>query len=613
MAYNFVKASVPSVSPGYYFTVKEFSGGLCKKETDLADNQVCELDNMFFSDGKLMCRGGLKGIAGNFSGAFHSRLPAEYFENAVFHCGDALFRFDGENVTKLMEGVPDCSSVMVRINSKVYVYTEQEKIYEIDRDFNVTEKQPYIPHVTNFAFNESETFDFIEDVNMMTRYIKCTYTKLIEIDGKYELPFDVDKTREIRLFVDGERVESGINIIKQNRAIVVEKNGYSGYLNNKVVSLEYAVKNSEKDPVEDNAKKIFGSRIAFCYGGTSNDGTRVFLTGNDEFPGWYFRSELADPLYFSDMGAEHLGDGSERITGAEKRYEKLFFFTESRVFSMTYSFSENYGAIFDIKEVNTPVGCTMRGTVQAVDNTIVFADKASGVHILQSTDIFDELNVKHISANISDSGEHSFARGENFCSCDYDRKYFIFDGKELFMWDYGRTPYYTTGDHKKAEERLSWHRFTGFSDCVCIFSLSGQLYFITDNGGCSLFKYDLSEGSDTVYTEDTQEENDVVCGFKTKSYDFDVGHMRKKVEHISFDYRCDPSDTPHFEVRVYGDGEEICRFAPFVSRPEGRIKLKIPTYYAKGLSLKFSSSGGVPAISNLTFCARNAGRMKHTV
>ncbi len=612
LAYNFVKTHGISSSQRKIYNVPDLSGGVCFDGRYAADNQLCGMENMSFSDGMLCMRGGICGIKGDISGKFYSRLEGEFFGNVLFHCGSCVYRFDGNEVHRISEVVSACPSFFIRMKSSAYLYTSDRRVFLITNEFVCAEASPYVPNIAVYTSNDSDTMQTDEAVNLMTRFVKCTYTGISNSAQILPLPFAMDTGYPAKLYVNGMWQKRTIFNTHGDNRVSLSTVDY-GIDSSCTLVIEYAVKDSEKTPVEKNIEKFFGSTISFSFGGTSGDGTRAFVTGNDAYPGWYLRSNLTDPLYFPDTCAELLGDGCEKITGAARRYEKQYIFSEKHIYAMTYSFTAENGAQFDICEINTSVGCTVPRTVQAVDNTLVFCDKILGVHILQSTDIFDELNVKHISENITKSESDAFVKTSASCSCNHGRMYWILCDGELFVWDYGRTPYYTSGDQKKAEKRLSWHRFTGFADCADMFSLAGRLYFIFDNDGCSLYSYNTDADGDTVYADGTAETRDICCTFRTKAYDFGIKHARKRAEYVSLDYS-GFSDTPvNVEITVYGDGKEICRHEPFISRREGRIKLKIPTFYASEYSVGLKACGGRTGFYNLAFCICEADRKKHTV
>ena len=599
MAYNRVNVGSVSGRGRRVFSPGSLSGGLSAFENG-NDGALQAVLDMIFENGKLVPRAGFC-KKDEVEGAFHSIFESGFEKKVLLHIGTSLFSFDGENIFVVSSELPDCHSVFLAMNAKVYLYCSNFELFEIKSGMTVQKAVPYIPEIT-YSRNLSMTdFDTLEPVNLLTRMVKCSY-KTYTDNAKYTLPFEADESVPVKVYTDG--VLNPDLVMGFGEPKKLSMRGTGTILGVETVSLVFAI--SQNDPtVQENLKKIYGCDIAFCYGGTSNDGTRAFLTANDEYPGAYFISELRNPLYFPENGAEILGDG-EKITAAQKRYEKLFFFTEKGVYSMQYDFSAEKGASFPVAEVYSPVGCDMKNTVRSVDNTPVFADRRSGIYILQSTDIFNELNVKHVSANLS--GHWGENRDENavFSSCDHDRKYYICDGKSVFVWDYGKTPYYNSADFDAAETRLAWYKLSVPTGCKYIFSHGGILYFLTEDEKVEIFSLSASSALSSDLPSDGGNENGteslpVNAFFMTKGYDLGTKSHRKKLVSLSFD--CDVYEKGGgMTVEFFADGESFWSYTPPLGEKSRRLKIKVPTRYADKFAVKFSFFGARIGVSGLEFC-----------
>ena len=78
---------------------------------------------------------------------------------------------------------------------------------------------------------------------------------------------------------------------------------------------------------------------------------------------------------------------------------ELVIFKESSLFKVGYSF-DGENVFYPVRECHSTIGCDMPGSVQLIDNRLVFAHSKSGVHMLVSTDNETEEAVKPLSANI---------------------------------------------------------------------------------------------------------------------------------------------------------------------------------------------------------------------
>ncbi len=212
-------------------------------------------------------------------------------------------------------------------------------------------------------------------------------------------------------------------------------------------------------------EKITGCKAAVRFGGEAAGlagGTRVFVTGNAAYPYHYWRSDIglhvsAGMTYFPDLYEEVLDQNSEPITAAAKMGEQLILFKESSVFAVGYSF-DGENVYYPVRECNNAIGCDMPGSVQLIDNRLVFAHSRSGVHMLVSASNALENIVKPLSANVNSL----LLRERNLksaCSCDFGRYYWLCVNGRAYLWDYDTTPYYNYSDYDKAQRRLAWYRF----------------------------------------------------------------------------------------------------------------------------------------------------------
>jgi hypothetical protein len=187
----------------------------------------------------------------------------------------------------------------------------------------------------------------------------------------------------------------------------------------------------EEDKITPKKRRIMGCTSAVRFGGETagvTGGTRVFVTANPAYPYRYWRSDLglhvsAGMRYFPDTAEEVLDQNSEAITAAAKMGDELIIFKENSIFAVGYSF-DGEEVYYPVRECHSTIGCDMPGSVQLIDNRLVFAHSKSGVHILVSTDNDLENIVKPISANVGplllkESGL------KEACSCDYGRYYWL--------------------------------------------------------------------------------------------------------------------------------------------------------------------------------------------
>ena len=613
MAYNSVgTGNISSVSK-YLFKVPKLSGGYAFDD-ESETNAVAEMSNMYFDRGIFMTRGAFCAKGEQINCEYKSKFDEEYYGNIIFHAGTSLYRFDGEKIHKMCEKVGD-KGFFLRMNAKVYFYSSDEKIFETDKDFNCEEKEPYYPLIIKSSDSYLGSYDASEPFNMLTSRVRCEYqintSSATSTVQRFVLPYSLDTTKPFYLYSDGKKLTtSSTHYDPENKQVSFTLRVSP---NLKKVEVEYTIDIEDKKnkTLKEYLSKIYGSTIAFCYGGTTKDGSRAFITGNPDYPSMYFRSELKNPLFFPDNTQETLGDGSEKVNGAEKRYEKMYFFTDRHIYSMSYSFSEENGPVFTVNSINTGVGCNMNGSVKALDNTIVFGDKTDGIYILQSTDIFDELNILPISQNLKGDTGVPFAKEGKCFSCDFDRKYYICNGKSVYMWDYGRVPFYSGAEYRTSQRKLPWFKVCESEDFSDMFALAGKLYFVKSKEKTEIFACSAENFSDTVFSGDgSPSEKNIISYFTTKKYDFGNSYVRKKLLKFSFDYENKSGKERSFDLSFFADGKLFYTANVKTDKNEGRLTVKLPSYCANRYSVKLEMNGGGICVENLAFLWQKAERVK---
>lgn len=607
MAYVSVNVGNVSGSSRGRYTVDGFSGGINRTEPAYAigNEQLASAENCRSVGGALRVRGGITEKA-ILAGKIHSILREEYGESRLFHCGNTVYSFDGTTLTVLSRDIPDEDSTFWRMNQNAYLATVSGKLFQIEKEGTCSAVEPYIPTLMECnSPNVDDGYTVIDAINMLSRRIKVTFLCGLRTSVTLHLPYEIDTSEDVLFWVNETPIEYVNHSAEGNRYYYI--GDFHGGTDVKL-TVEYTVSD---EAFEEYRKQIFGSRIAVSFGGATAGGSRVFLTGNDEYPGQYYYSDLTNPLYFPDTSRETLGDGCESVVAAEKRYEKLYFFTAHRIFAMSYSFDEQNGATFTVSEISTPVGCGMKDSVCLIDNTLVFADRRRGVFLLQSTDIFSELNVRPISVNLSDGTD--FAADGVYGSCDCGRNYFLFDGQKLLVWDYGETPYYDSGNPGKAARRLSWQEWSGFEGCQKLFSVKEKLYFIRERDekvylvaydaetACDRFiqtteaettEAETNEGAADTQGSDKTVEREIVASFVGKSCDFGAPHREKRLCEAAFAYSV-KGDGARITVRFSGDEKEFYDCTVELSQKSGYLRLRVPPYKAFRYQIAVETVGSI--------------------
>lgn len=392
----------------------------------------------------------------------------------IAHIGNKLYMFDENSAQPdvLSDILPDKQSVFAEFLSKLYIYCDRH-VFCVDTDFVFKEEECDAPVLYNDiipgygAFTTAVQNDV--SLNLIAPRIAIEYVK-----GKvesYPLPYKCDLTRNVEVLVEGEVYPSDKYIVYENRVL------FSDYTKicEKKVKISYYVANDDDIGFEDSFSSC---SVCEVFGGNNLSGTRIFMTGNPDKKGVYYKSELLNPLFFSEDDYEIVGDGCDNVTGLIKMYDSMIILTERAVYAMAYVLSEPL-PYFSIKMLSNQVGCDMPKSIALVDNRVVFANSNKGIFILDSANEAGEHNVKPISKNIERNGNTGFFDCNvddlrNACSIDFERKYILCVKNRAYIWDYGKSPYSESSNYSKAQTRLIF-TLRDFEDADYLFNLSGKL------------------------------------------------------------------------------------------------------------------------------------------
>lgn len=427
--------------------------------------------------------------------------------------------------TEMQDEMENIPGTFCEFGDRLYYFGGSE-IWEIAPDFTVKPVTPYVPVVMMNASPNLKSGDDNEAYNLIGAGLTVWYNGEGGNAINYQLPQKGLDNTEVRVNVNAVDLKEGINFtVNRMDGTVDFTGGASPYgapekgTNNVWVT---AYKTTyEEDGFTPKKNRITRCTLAVRFGGEAAGvvgGTRVFAMANPNYPYRYWRSDLGLHVssgvgYFPDTSEELLDQNSEAITAAAKMGDELIIFKENSIFAVGYSF-DGKDVYYPVRECHITIGCDMPGSVQLIDNQLVFAHSKSGVHMLVTLNNELENIVKPISANIN-----SLLLKENnlkgACSCDYDRYYWLCTSGRVYLWDYDTTPYYNYADYDKAQKRLAWYRFDHVSASV----------FFEDGGLCY--------GGAAGIVKFTKSRNDfgqaISAYFKSKAFDMGSPEEEKTI------------------------------------------------------------------------------------
>jgi len=468
----------------------QINGGLNTRDPQhkIDDSQSPDMLNMWARNGVLCKRWGQEYVKDRVSvdakgektffdldfGAIHSISPL-YEGFNVIHGNDKLYKVDlATGANTAIETVANAESTFLLFSGLLY-FMDGADIWEISADFDVRKisddaedeaQRPYKPIVYINCKPDMSESTASEAFNLIGAGFRVQYNG----DGTsttYKLPIKGLDTTAVRATVGGaDLVENtGFTVNRTNGTVTFAIAPVKG--TNNVIITAYKTQAGFKE-------RIVKCKVAIAFGGESADiqgGTRVFVmkNPNPEYSRTYWYSDLGagqsyGMKYFPDTQYEHLLQNNEPIMAAAKQGGELIIFKTRSLFAVTYEF-DGQDVYYPLREFNSTIGCDMPGSVQLIDNSLVFANTYGGVFTIVTTAGKQEENVKPVSANINMSLLHETNLAAA-TSVDYDRKYWLCVGSVAYVWDYEIAPFYGYTDYEKAQRRLVWFKFANIDAAV---------------------------------------------------------------------------------------------------------------------------------------------------
>ncbi len=532
---GYVKTSFPSLSSAAtkIAYLENPSNGVCydKDDLHLQNGQSPDMVNLEAFSGVLRTRAGQCSVFGKdpLCSSFHSITKQPFYDATILHNGTNLYKLSsGKSPELLFSDMPDANSVFVEFKSKLYIYTSL-RIYSVDKDFKVIEEMPYAPLLFE-AFHrthENAKVNTNNKFNLVAPALTVSYRESSIGATEYNFPVEADIARPIIIKAENETVDASKYTLSSKKITFKE---YVFVDSSRPLTVSFFAKNIEDLGFEDKFSKC---TIGETFGGTIVSGTRIFMTGNSDLPGYYFTSELLDPLRFDEDSYDIIGSGNENITAMIKQYGNLVLFTDRSVFRMTYEYQDSE-TIFSVKELSHYIGCDIPRSVEIIDNRIVFANSLKGVFLIDSSEDFGEQNIKPISGNINEGSSVCLLSQDkdaikNAFSIDFNRKYYLCVGTYVYVWDYNARYYSSSSDYSSSQQRLVWYVFCGIK-AHTFFELDGLLYTAgtqTDSG-FAVFK---NEGKDF--------DKPIQYSFSSAKTYLSYPHLFKSIRELMLDIKCE--------------------------------------------------------------------------
>ncbi|MBQ1250433.1 MAG: hypothetical protein IIY00_02380, partial [Clostridia bacterium] len=466
----FVRLSnLPAPSAERICNIPSLAGGLNIHDDPvrLAEDQSPELVNLWWKDGLLRSRPSLTSAV-RLPGDVDSGCacyPHLYHGYYIVHRGTRLFALS-EDLRSFTEipvdhvfytdaegdrifGLPEVYGTFVLHNGLLYYKTS--KIYiVIEEDLSVDSVNPFCPtYLINADPGTPGAGDLYQPLNRLCRSFYVTYSPAADKTTEFYAPFydcaaiDVEILDETGEWVAVNDFGSFNNTNRQTRGvhIVNETEIVAGQNNVRILWSRQTSK-----AFKTQYAQLMSCNLAAVYGGGA--GLCMVLAGCSDQPNAWFWSANTDismdPTYFPMEHYNLAGDFSDPITALGQQQNKLVIFQKSRIGGAQFGTVDIDGRTFitmDYAAIHPTIGCDLPGSVQLIENNLVFANRDRGIFLLRDTTAAGENTIAHLSDNIERSPDQAgllkdLKQNSTAVSMNDGERYWLLIGDHAWLWDY---------------------------------------------------------------------------------------------------------------------------------------------------------------------------------
>ena len=500
-------SSLPSPPREYTVEFPRLDGGLNNWELDyrLKADESPEMKNLWWQDGALCSRDGQVRLTAENLGVGHSAYERLFWGNGFFHIGDKLYHApltapdtaSGSLVlTEILGGVPENRGSWFRYGEHLY-YKNRGGYYRIGYDgegFTAGGVPAYSPIILINTHPTTAAGDIYQPENRLCPQKTVWYSTVSGVK-EYHLPVqDVDSVDKVE--VDGaETTAYTADLAKGTVTFATEPKHHDPVVVNSV-RITYTKAN------EEAYTSVMDCPYATAFGGSQN--VCVVMGGCAAQPNAYFWSgnhAVVDPGYFPITQYNLAGASAEAVTGFGKQQSMLVIFKERSVgrAEMNTQTMESGRVLIsmDYTAINDGIGCDLPGSIQLVQNNLVFCSTQRGVQILRDSSSAYENNIEGISRKVDNSLLKLIQRAKTVTSFDDGGRYWLAADGEVYAWDYSLSGY----------NDPSWFYFDNIRAADFITSDTGEHFHLGGDGSVTAFQRvfaDYGQAIDKRYRFATQ-------------------------------------------------------------------------------------------------------------
>lgn len=637
----------------YRVTIPQLNGGVNYAVPPhlIEDNQLSDVKNMWYKDGRLQTRPAISEISsiGTIYNdvEYYSTVKAKnkicvvsianartvlvfsFFDLYGNHLGDVKYNYDGElpnNILVLENAWQSETHADV-----LFFFFADSQLHAIgvSSDGGTAKEKPYVPTLsTGCEPSKEKEYSFVkasllEPVNLLTDSFKCDF--LTNGEGiYYSLP-----KQEIPALQDGEEIvvthicgednktythtltkanvigtvytessEQGDGKLVLDRSTGIFHFTKSGTVYAQPIAMtqsnmQFVITRTSSSA----AKKICDMSIATWFGGGSTGltgGTRLFVSGNVEYPSLMHWSALNAPLYFPENNYAEAGDSTQAITAFGKQSELLVIFKERELYCSYYVQGslptaeqlqnqevidiEAAQALFPIYQLHPAVGCDCPDTIRLCNNRLVWFNSNMKVYGLFTTGQYSERNVRELSRPIekkllklrediaaritSNDSDTVRAHLMQAFATEHESNYLLHVGSDVFVMDYssyGFTYFSSYSNDEKMAKAVAWYIWQIDGDAVPMFCSACEgygktLYVAKNENTYHALAWNDSEALDKGIAP-------IRSGLCTKLFDFGYPERLKRIN----PFYLQVSGTKNETIKLTyfrGNGKVLDDYAP---------------------------------------------------
>lgn len=366
--------------------------------------------------------------------------------------------------------------------------------------------RPFIPVLQIDTNPTTGAGNFFQRINRLTTQVKVGYLAPAN-QLTYQLPVHPIKASSIVYAWVGDPKNEDASDVSGDRLIdntVDYTNGVVTLDEAQAEGASVVIQFNIDDP--DSLSTILDSTAAIVFGGTQE--LCVVVGGPSGQPNAYFWSGnngvVMDPTYFPDNQYNLAGDNDEPITAFGRQQNMLTVFQPNATGRAVFSTETINGLVqvtMDYTRINAEIGCDLPGSLQLVENNLVWANRKYGVCRLKDSSAAYENNITVLSRKIN-SGRFDYAGllndiaahdSADVRSTDTGTRYILMVGDNAYEWNY----------ELSSHEEPSWFLHDGILGVGFVPLANDVLYEVTEDGRIATFEdgvfSDFGEAIDKLY------------------------------------------------------------------------------------------------------------------